>query len=178
MTEATMVNSGKRGLKWLAAGVVLAISATVAVSAWADRGAGGHGMGGHGMFLGSPEHMNRGIDRMLDGVNATDAQRTQIKAIVQQAAQDLKGQREAGRALREQGVQLFTAPTVDAAAAESLRQQMLAQHDTASRRTLQAMLEISGVLTPEQRTQLAQHMKQRAEKMHERMKHRSERPQK
>jgi len=177
MTEATTVNSNKRGLKWLAASVVLAMAGTVAVSAWADRGAGGHGghrMGSHGMFLGSPEHMARGIDRLLDGVDATDAQRTQIKAIVQQAAADLKGQRDAGRTLRDQAMQLFTAPAVDAAAAESLRQQMLAQHDTASRRTLQAMLEISGVLTPEQRATLAEKMKQRQAHMHKRMQERME----
>lgn len=182
MTEQSMTRSTpatKRGLRWLAAGMVLAVSATVALSAWAGRGPGGHhghGMGGPGLFMGSPEHMNRRIDHLLDGVNATDAQRTQIKQIVAAAAQDLKGQREAGRSLREQSLQLFTAPTVDAAAAESLRQQMLAQHDQASRRMLQAMLEVSAVLTPEQRAQLGEKMKQRIEKMRERMQERSQRP--
>ena len=74
----------------------------------------------------------------------------------------MKAQREAGRALREQGLQLFTQPTVDATAAEALRQQMLAQHDQASKRMLQAMLDVAKVLTPEQRAQLAERMKQRA----------------
>ena len=58
------------------------------------------------------------VDHMLDGLNATDAQRTQIRQIAQAAAADLKAQREAGRALRDKGMQIFTAPTVDAAAAE------------------------------------------------------------
>ena len=66
-------------------------------------------------------------------------------------------------------MQVFTAPTVDAAAAESLRQQMIAQHDTLSRRTLQAMLDISRVLTPEQRAKIGEQMKQRQQKMQERM---------
>ena len=60
------------------------------------------------------------------------------------------------------------APNVDAAAAESLRQQMLQQHDQASRRMLQAMLDVSKVLTPEQRVKLGERMKQRADTMRER----------
>jgi Spy/CpxP family protein refolding chaperone len=166
--------AGKRGLRWLIAGVVLAVSATVALSAWAQHPGGhGHGgmMGGPGMFMGSPEHINRGVDHMLDRLNATDAQRAQIKAIVQQAAADLKSQREAGRALRERGAQIFTAPTVDAAAAESVRQQMIQQHDASSRRMLQAMLDISSVLTPEQRAKIGERMKLRHKAMQERMQH-------
>ena len=49
------------------------------------------------MFGGSPEHMGRMIDRMLDGLNATDAQRTQIKQIAAAAAADLKAQAQPGR---------------------------------------------------------------------------------
>jgi Spy/CpxP family protein refolding chaperone len=67
---------------------------------------------------------------------------------------------------------LFTQPTVDANAAESLRQQMLARHDAASKRMMQAMLDVSRVLTPEQRQQLAQHMKQRRDMMERHMKER------
>jgi Spy/CpxP family protein refolding chaperone len=125
--------------------------------------------------MGSPERIGRGVDRVLNGVNATDAQRAQVKQIVQQAAADLKAQREAGRGLREKSLQIFTAPTVDGAAAESLRQQMLAQHDAASRRTLQAMLDISRVLTPEQRAKLGEQMAQRHQRMQQRMQERAQR---
>src|SRR5216117_3003193 len=120
MGNATKVNSatavaGKRGLKWVAAGLALAISATVALSAWAQSGPAGHhgggGFGGPGMFMGSPEHVGHAVDHMLEGVNASDAQRAQIKQIVQQAATDLKAQHDAARALHEQGMQIFTAPT-------------------------------------------------------------------
>jgi protein CpxP len=176
MTEMATVKSttaGARGLRRLAAGVVVAITATVAVSAWAQPVPGGHhhggGFGGPGLFMGSPEHAGRAVDHMLDGLNATDAQRTQIKQIVQQAATDLKAQRDTGRGLHEKSLQIFTAATVDAAAAESVRQQMLAQHDATSRRVLQAMLDISRVLTPEQRAKIADHMKQRQQRMQERM---------
>ena len=177
MTDATTMTgsrtaAGQRALRWLVAGVLLAVSATVAVSAWAQHAPGGpghHGMGGAGMFMGSPEHMGRMVDHMLDGLKASDAQRSQIKQIAQAAAADLKSERDAGRALREKSLQIFTAPTVDAAAAESVRQQMLAQHDAASRRMLQAMLDISRVLTPEQRAKMGERMQQRHQAMQEHM---------
>ena len=177
MTDATTMTgsrtaAGQRALRWLVAGVLLAVSATVAVSAWAQHAPGGpghYGMGGAGMFMGSPEHMGRMVDHMLDGLNASDAQRSQIKQIAQAAAADLKSERDAGRALREKSLQIFTAPTVDAAAAESVRQQMLAQHDAASRRMLQAMLDISRVLTPEQRAKMGERMQQRHQAMQEHM---------
>ena len=181
MVDSTKVNGArtdrKRGIKRVLLGVAVALTATLALSAWAQHGAGGYGggHGGHGggmgmgMFGGGSEHTGRMLDHMLDGLNATDAQRGQIKQIAQAAAADMKTQHEAGRALREKGMQIFSAPTVDAAAAEQLRQQMLAQHDQMSRRSLQAMLDASRVLTPEQRAKLAERMKQRGDMMRERM---------
>ena len=155
-----------RALRWVVLSVLMAVSATVAISAWAQPM--GHGPGGAMMFGGSPERVARGVDHMLDGLNATDAQRTQVKQIAQAAAADLQAQRESTRALREKSMQIFAAPTVDAAAAESVRQQLGVKHDDASRRTLQAMLDVSRVLTPEQRAKLAERMKQRGEHMRER----------
>ena len=128
------------------------------------------GMGGGMMFRGSPEHMGRMIDYMLDGLNASDAQRSQIKQIAATAAADLKAQGEAGRALRQRAMQAFTAPTVDAAAVEQVRQQMLQQHDQMSRRMTQAMLEVARVLTPEQRARLGERMRDRQARMEDRMK--------
>ena len=177
MTDAAMTSSKtqaiQRSLRWWLAGVVLAVSGTLAVSAWAQPVPGGHGHAhgmDHGMmFGGSPEHVARMVDHMLDGLNATDAQRSQVKQIAQAAAADLKAQHDATRALHERSMQIFTAPTVDAAAAESVRQQLLTQHDAASRRILQATLDISRVLTPEQRAKIGERMKLRHEAMKERM---------
>ena len=78
---------------------------------------------------------------------------------------DLAAQREAGRALRLQAMNVFTQPNVDANAAEALRQQMLARHDQASKRMMQAMIEASRVLTPDQRRQLAEGLAKRQEMM-------------
>ncbi|HZF79623.1 MAG TPA: Spy/CpxP family protein refolding chaperone, partial [Rubrivivax sp.] len=112
-------------------------------------------MGGMGLM-----HPHK-MERVLDSINATPEQRAQIRQITLAAISDLKSQREAGRALREQSLTLFAQPTVDARAAETLRQQMVARHDQASKRALQAMLDVSRVLTPEQRKALADRMAQR-----------------
>jgi periplasmic protein CpxP/Spy len=167
MTRAA-AHPGQRALRWVVLSVLMAVSATVAISAWAEPMRHGPGGGGMMMFGGSPERVARGVDHMLDGLNATDAQRTQVKQIAQAAAADLQAQRESTRALREKSLQIFAAPTVDAAAAESVRQQLGVKHDDASRRVLQAMLDVSRVLTPEQRAKLAERMKQRGERMRER----------
>jgi Spy/CpxP family protein refolding chaperone len=145
-------------------------------------GAGGPGMMGGGMMGGPGMHGGGmhgggmmggpGLGRMLDGLNATPEQKAQLQQIWLGARTDLKAQREAGAKLREQMQQLFTQPTVDTRAVEALRVQMLAQHDVASKRMSQAMLDASRVLTPEQRKAMADRMTQRRA-MHER--HRTER---
>ena len=101
------------------------------------------------------------LDRMLERVGASAEQRQQIRAIADAARDDLAAQRDERRELARQMSQLFTQPTVDAAAAEALRQKMLAQHDKASQRMFQAMLDSSRVLTPEQRQKLVAAMQER-----------------
>ena len=132
------------------------------------------GPGGMGIGMGMPTGMGnpRHIDRMLDSINASPDQRTQIQAIVKATQADMQAQREKGRALHQQGQAIFTQANVDARAAEALRQQMLAQHDQASKRTMQMMLDISRVLTPEQRAKVAERMNQRRAMME---RHRGER---
>jgi len=151
-------------LKTLATATIasLLIAAGGLTSALAAPG-GRHGPPAEGGMM----WMGRGMDRMLESAGVGTAQRDQIRQITDAARADLKAQREAGANLHEQAQALFTQPTVDANAAEALRQQMLAQHDRASQRMMQAMLEISRVLTPEQRQQLADQMKQRHDKMRE-----------
>jgi len=128
----------------------------------------GGGMGGGMMFGASPERMGRMIDHMLDGLSASDAQRSQIKQIAAGAAADLKPQAEAGRALRQRAMQAFTAPTVDAATVEQVRAQLAQQHDQMSRRISQAMLDIARVLTPEQRAKVGERMREWQARMDER----------
>jgi Spy/CpxP family protein refolding chaperone len=114
-----------------------------------------------GMVMAHPRQM----DRLLDGIQATPEQRVQLKQIALDARTDLRAQREAGQALREQGRALFAQPTVDEAAAEALRQQWLARHDRASQRMMQALLEMSRVLTPDQRQAMTALMAERRDRM-------------
>jgi periplasmic protein CpxP/Spy len=158
-------------------GMVLTLLAAIGVSAWAQAPAqpspGMHAMHHHGdagMTGGSPERMGRMLDHLLDGVNATDAQRAQIKQIMAQASADLKGQAQAARELRLRGMQVLTAPAVDANAAEQIRLQTMALHDQMSRRMTQAMVAAASVLTPEQRAAIGQRLKDRQARMEERMK--------
>lgn len=154
-------------LRMTLATLLVAMAATAAQTAFAQPMGGGRGHpgGGHDMMMGrgGPEGGfgamgQRHIGRLLDSVNATPEQRTQIRQIVDAAQADLKAQPDGGRQLREQAAALFAQPTVDARAAETLRQQMLARHDSASKRMLQAMLDVSRVLTPEQRKLLGERM--------------------
>lgn len=162
------LSPNRHPLRLLAATLTVALAAGLAqtASAMPHDGPGGPGMG----LMGGGRH----VERMLDAVNATAEQRTQIQQIMKAAADDLRAQRDSGRKLHQDMQALFTQPTVDARAAETLRQQMLAQHDAASKRMLQAMLDASRVLTPEQRKTLADRMTQRRTMME---RHRSERQQ-
>jgi Spy/CpxP family protein refolding chaperone len=127
------------------------------------------GMHGDGMGMGmGGGHMGR----VMDAVKATPEQRTQIKTIMDAARTDLKAQHEAGRTLHQQMQAAFAQPTVDARTVESLRAQIAAQHDTASKRMTQAMLDASKVLTPDQRKTLADMMAKRQAMM---QRHASER---
>jgi len=150
-----------RGMRGVLLGVAVAL-AGASVTAWADPGRGQdakykhHGHHAGGVMGGSPRH----VERMLDSVNATDAQRAQVRQIAEAAAAETKDRRVAARSLRQQQMELFAQPTV-----EALRRQMLAEHDQTSQRMTQAMLDISRVLTPEQRAQMAEKQKDRRELM-------------
>ncbi len=154
----------------LRVGTVAAALALSGVAAQAMPG-GGHGRHGRpdAMMAGGPLGGMGGFGgHMLDLVDATDAQRSQIKSIFQAARQDLSGQRETGAKLRQQLAALYAAPNIDAAAIESLRQQMSAQHDAASKRMSQASIDAARVLTPEQRAKIAALAKKRQARMAER----------
>ncbi len=163
MNATSKLRLTQRPLRLLMGTVLLSLAATVAQTASAQGsgmdGMGGRGMGpgGPGMGYGAPHQM----EHMLRAVNATPEQRAQIMQIAQGARAELQAQREAGRKLREQSQALFAQPTVDARAVETLRQQMLAHDDQASKTRMQLMLDVSRVLTPEQRRMMADRMAQR-----------------
>ena len=182
-----------RPLQMLMATLLVAVAAGLAPTAHAQAmgdmhgGPGGmHGAdgmhggpggmhGGHGGMHGDGMGMGMGgppMGRVLGMVKATPEQRSQIKTIMDAARSDLKGLHETGRALHQQMQTAFTQPTVDPRAVEALRVQITAQHDAASKRMTQALLDASKVLTAEQRKILADQMAKRQAMM---QRHASER---
>ena len=121
------------------------------------RHAGHHPRGGHGGMMMS--------ERMLESVGASAEQKSRVRDILKTTQDEQRAQHEAGQLLHQQMMQLLAAPQIDTAAAEALRQQQQVRHDAASKRRLQAMLDVQAVLTPEQRTKLVEQMKARQDMM-------------
>lgn len=148
--------------RFFQAGALASLLAVAAVSSHAQP-FGRHG-GGPGME-GGP-HM----EHMLELVDASDAQRAQIKQIMDAARADIKPQRDTLQQLHQQGMALLTAPTVDANAVEALRVQSQAPREQIGRRMSQALVAAANVLTPEQRSKLGARMAKMQSRMAERHK--------
>lgn len=149
--------------RWMTLGLLAA--AAGALSLPADAAPFGHGPRHGDMAMAGPLAGGPGMGRLLERIGASEQQRTQLQQIFEAARNDLKGQRETTRALREQMHAAFTQANVDANAVEALRVQLMAQHETASKRMTQAMVEASRVLSPEQRQQIGQLMAERRARM-------------
>ena len=95
------------------------------------------------------------LDRMLDQAQASPSQRAQAHQIFDAADAELRQQRGAERADRAQLAQLFAQPTIDAAAVEAVRSRIEQRHDLESRRATQALIDVSLVLSAQQRQAIA-----------------------
>ena len=158
MSKLNMVRVLKAG----AAASLLALSGLAAHAQGHPPGHGGPGMmmeGGH-------------MEHMLDAADASDQQRTQIKAIMQAAHADLKAAFASERDLHKQAMALYAAPSIDANAIEALRVQGQALHEQISKRMSQAITAAANVLTPAQRAAIAAKMAKHEARMAEHMKHR------
>ncbi|MDP3898406.1 MAG: Spy/CpxP family protein refolding chaperone [Mesorhizobium sp.] len=154
---------------WIVAGGVAAVLVVGAGLAVASDVGPGMRMGGHG----GPHMMNagfgggfmeHGMERVLDGIDATPEQKTKIWKIVDDARAEMMPVVRDMRAARGEVLDLLAAPTVDRAAAETLRAERFAAMDAASRRMTTAVLDAAEVLTPEQRAKIAAHVKDRGPK--------------
>ncbi len=133
----------------LALGVALASGA--ALAAWSATVSEAPPAPGPGFML------PRGplLDRLLDEAQASPTQRAQAHQIFEAADNVLRQDHGAERADREQLVRLFERTSVDSAAVEALRSRIEQRHDLDSRRTTQALLDVSMVLNPGQRQVIA-----------------------
>lgn len=126
------------------------------------QGAMGHGpwQGGHGPRLGMVQFFVRGA---LENVGATSDQETKVHDIIATAYQKIDPSEAKHDEMRKQVLDILRAPTIDRAAAETLRAQKIADMDAKSKVIVGAALDAAAQLTPEQRVKLAQNAQHMAE---------------
>ena len=95
-------------------------------------------------------------DWLLSRIEASDEQRQRVKAIVQATVQELGQVRDQHIQNRQMLIQALAQPTIDRAVLGDIRQAGLQLADTASDRIVTALADVAEVLTPEQRTKLAE----------------------
>jgi periplasmic protein CpxP/Spy len=140
----------------LALGAALVLAAGFGVARAASGGVMGfiHGHG-HGGALAHDVVAFR-IGQALDKVGATDAQRQQIKAIVDAGLARHDDAAAMHEQIHAQLLAALTAPTVDRAAIEAVRARAIAKIDDGSKDLAKTLGDVAEVLTPAQRAQLAE----------------------
>ena len=101
------------------------------------------------------EHM---ISRLASRVDASAEQKEKLGAIAKSAVTDLAPLREKAQAARKQAIAILAAANVDRSALERLRAEQIQLADSGSKRVTQALADAADVLTPAQRTKLAERM--------------------
>jgi Spy/CpxP family protein refolding chaperone len=121
-------------------------------------GFGGHcGRGGHADW--SEEELTEHAQHMsafvLDELDGTEEQQAQFDAIIARVVPDAVALHGEARALTQELRAAFQAETIDTAAVETARAQLVDVVDRGSRLLTDTLLEASSVLTPEQRETLS-----------------------
>jgi protein CpxP len=141
--------SAMRRRRWLFALPVVALAGAVSISiAHAQRQAPSGDVPRGGEMAG---FMARRLDRILDKVSATQTQRDQIHAVWDGLRPQLRELHAQHAAIHKQIVAAVTAPTINAADVEKLRQQSMAIADKSSALFTQGIVQTAQVLTPDQR---------------------------
>lgn len=157
MESQTTSPAGKRRvlIGSLVGGAIVALAGVA--FAHGSRTMHGGGMG----FDHVSDHFRDHVEHVLEEVDATPEQQSQVKAIVESAAKDIEALRaQHGSAHRElHGI--LTAPAIDRARLEILRAGHVEALDLASKRCVTALADAADVLTPAQRAQFGEKMAKR-----------------
>ena len=105
------------------------------------------------------------MSKAFEELKVTPAQREQIQQIEAKMMSDVRPIHQSHRELMQRAVQLLRSPTIDEAAIEKSRQEMLALHARLSEHMTTAFVQMAKVLTPDQRAQRAVHMRARMDRM-------------
>jgi Spy/CpxP family protein refolding chaperone len=163
-TPTTTRGPRRRGLGWmlLAVPLLLGTSFSLARAGGPDQGPdGGPGMwmGGGGEH-GGPGGPRQRMERVLTAVGASDAQKAQVKTIWEGLRPQLKALHQEHEQVRKQIAEALAAPTIDAAHIEQLRKQSVQTMDKLSALMTSGLVQSAGVLTPDQRKQALETMKE------------------
>ena len=116
------------------------------------------------------DFINRRVDRLMDQINATDAQRTQINQIKEKLFSEGMDLKSSQRALRRDLLADWDAPQVNADDVNARVDKQVEAFRAFAHDVANASIQLHDILTPEQRaqvkTELANHMG-RARGMHE-----------
>ena len=160
-------NPETRGRRWFASAAAAGGLSLLAAGAHAQSGWGA-GWGRHGGM--DPEALARRMDYrigyLVKEIGGSTEQKDKLLAIAQATLKDLKPLREQHMAARQKGLELLSAASIDANALEQLRVSQMQAADATSQRVVKALVEAAEVLSPAQRAQLAQRMKQRMARRH------------
>jgi periplasmic protein CpxP/Spy len=132
------------------------------------------GAGGFALAADEMEHMgwNHGprlafiqgmVAHGLDSVGASAEQEAKVHDIIATKFADLAPDPKEHAAMRKQALDLLAAPTIDRAAIEKLRQDVVARFDAKSKLAVGGLLEIADQLTPPQRAQLTAEIEEMAQ---------------
>jgi periplasmic protein CpxP/Spy len=139
----------------LAALIAIPLALLGAGVLYAHQDSSHHGpMRGHRMEM----HLEH-LDAMLTKVGASAAQKTQVEGILKGAFTEMGSAHDAHSAALGKFHELLLAPTVDRAQMEALRADTVRSMDEASKRLTGAFSDAAEVLSPEQRTALAQEVR-------------------
>lgn len=151
-----------RGWLWAIAPAALLVAGFFLAPAVSSAGGGFFGHRSHGGFgrgganpEEAKEHAERVTAFLLAMVDGSDAQQEQVMAVVSRTLIEIEPVAARHRENREAWIEALTAPHVDRARLEALRQQELALAAEASAGLVDSLAEVSEVLTPEQRVKLA-----------------------
>ncbi len=136
--------------KILWTGLTLAVFAVGALTLTAFRGPCGGG---------DPARMDRFIthrlDETLDDIHATDAQRQQIQAIKEKLVTDAKALRAGHGDVHEELLAQWKSETPDAARVHAIVDDRAASMKKFADEVADSLLQVHGILTPDQRAQIA-----------------------
>jgi protein CpxP len=105
-------------------------------------------------------HVEHVLKHLYAEIDATDAQKAQIDPLAKQAMSDLLPLHSQLLTAHSHMKQALEQPTIDRAALESGRAELVQAADQATKRLAQLVADVGDVLTPEQRKGLVAHLQQ------------------